>query len=106
MDVIQIVPRLPPATDGVGDYAIRVARQLRAAHQIESHFIVGDPEWQPPMNLEFEAASIRVRSSAKLIEALQRNGSIATALLNYVGYGYAKRGCPVWLVKGLKQWLC
>ena len=72
MDIIQIVPRLPPATDGVGDYAIRVAHQLRAAHQIESHFIVGDPDWQAPVNLEFEATAIRARSSAKLVEALQR----------------------------------
>ncbi|HEY9711325.1 MAG TPA: hypothetical protein V6D48_24155, partial [Oculatellaceae cyanobacterium] len=28
----------------------------------------------------------------------------ATVLLHYVGYGYARRGCPVWLVEGLRQW--
>lgn len=105
MDIIQIVPRLPPATDGVGDYAIRVANQLRVAHQIESHFIVGDPDWQPPANLEFDAAQLQARSSAKLMEALQQKAWITTVLLNYVGYGYAKRGCPSWLVTGLKRWL-
>ena len=26
-------------------------------------------------------------------------------LLHYVGYGYAKRGCPIWLVKGLENCL-
>ncbi|MFZ4728709.1 MAG: glycosyltransferase family 1 protein, partial [Pseudanabaena sp.] len=25
-------------------------------------------------------------------------------LLHYVGYGYAKRGCPVWLVDGIQRW--
>ncbi|HYX18488.1 MAG TPA: hypothetical protein VE944_29820 [Nostoc sp.] len=25
-------------------------------------------------------------------------------LLYYVGYGYAQRGCPVWLVDGLERW--
>jgi hypothetical protein len=25
-------------------------------------------------------------------------------LLQYVGYGYQKRGCPVWLVRGLQEW--
>jgi len=28
----------------------------------------------------------------------------ATVLLHYVGYGYAKRGCPSWLVDGLQCW--
>ena len=25
-------------------------------------------------------------------------------LLHFVGYGYQKRGCPVWLLRGLKAW--
>jgi hypothetical protein len=28
----------------------------------------------------------------------------ATVLLQYVGYGYEKRGCPVWLARGLSAW--
>jgi hypothetical protein len=105
MDIIQIVPRLPPATDGVGDYALRVATQLRAAHQIESHFVVGDPTWHSDRTLKFDAATLRHRSGTDLIAALRAKGSIRKILLNYVGYGYARRGYPRWLVKGLKDWL-
>jgi hypothetical protein len=28
----------------------------------------------------------------------------ATILLQYVGYGYQKRGCPAWLARGLHAW--
>ncbi len=40
--VIAIVPRLPPAIDGVGDYALNLARQLRKDFNIHTHFIVGN----------------------------------------------------------------
>jgi hypothetical protein len=37
----QIIPRLPPAIDGVGDYALSLARQLRHDYDIDTHFIIG-----------------------------------------------------------------
>jgi hypothetical protein len=105
MDILHIVPRLPPSTDGVGDYAFRIAVELRATHNIKSHFIVGDPHWIGMKNIDFDVRTVRDRSSGALIDALQGYGGDATsALLNYVGYGYAKRGCPFWLVRGIEEW--
>ena len=43
MEILQIVPRLPPTISGVGDYSFLLAQELRRAHDIETRFIVGDP---------------------------------------------------------------
>jgi len=43
LEILQIVPRFPPAISGVGNYACLLARQLRAAHGIDTRFLVCDP---------------------------------------------------------------
>ena len=43
--IIQIVPKLPPAIDGLGDYALNIARQLYKDFGVKTHFVVGDPAW-------------------------------------------------------------
>ncbi|KAB8317536.1 glycosyltransferase family 1 protein [Tolypothrix campylonemoides VB511288] len=103
MLIISIVPRLPPAIDGVGDYALNLASQLRKDFAIETHFLVCDPNWTGAKNIEgFAVSKLTVRSASKLLSLLSPD--ISTVLLHYVGYGYNKRGCPVWLVKGLERW--
>ena len=106
LDVIQIVPRLPPAIDGLGDYAFYLAKQLRNDWEIDSHFIVGNPQWKSEQPIGFPVVTIDERSSASLLEALQSpsRSLISSVLLHYVGYGYAKRACPFWLTRGLDQW--
>lgn len=101
--IICIVPRLPPAIDGVGDYALNLARQLRKDFGIETHFLVGDPNWSGATNIEsFPISKVTARSASNLLSLL--SSDISTVLLHYVGYGYAKRGCPVWLVESLERW--
>jgi hypothetical protein len=107
--VIAIVPKLPPAIDGVGDYALNIARQLRKDFNIQTHFIVGDPTWAGTAEIEgFTVSQVNSLSSNALISTLLDLDSIAQdntpVLLHYVGYGYAMRGCPNWLVDGLQQW--
>ncbi|MEA5503453.1 glycosyltransferase family 1 protein [Halotia wernerae UHCC 0503] len=102
--VTSIVPRLPPAIDGVGDYALNLARQLRQNFNIQTHFIVGNTKWNGATEIEgFPVTKISVSSSNALLNLLSNDHS-STVLLHYVGYGYAKRGCPVWLVDGLQHW--
>lgn len=104
MSIISIVPRLPPAIDGVGDYALRLAQQLYQDFQINTHFIVGDANWHGDTTIEgFTASSVDSRSVEALVAALT-DASATTVLLHYVGHGYANRGCPVWLVNALEQW--
>ncbi|NEO43484.1 MAG: glycosyltransferase family 1 protein [Moorea sp. SIO4A3] len=104
MLIIQIVPQLPPAINGLGDYAFNLAQQLRKDFGIETHFIVCDPTWTGATQIEgFPVSQVNVHSADTLVSLLPRDPT-ATVLLHYVGYGYAKRGCPVWLVDGLQRW--
>ncbi len=106
MKITTIVPRLPPAIDGLGDYGFILAKRLWQDFALESEFIVGDPLWTGEKMLEdFPVHKVEIRSSNSLLKLLpkaipERN----IVLLHYVGYGYAKRGCPVWLVDGLERW--
>ncbi|MCB9079353.1 MAG: glycosyltransferase family 1 protein [Anaerolineaceae bacterium] len=103
--IITVVPRLPPAIDGVGDYALNLARQLRQDFNIHTQFVVGDPTWIGAAQIEeFPVSRLSAQSELALLVALSNSPSLPI-LLHYVGYGYAKRGCPTWLIKGLQQWI-
>jgi hypothetical protein len=105
MLVTSIVPRLPKAVDGVGDYAFNLARQLRKELGIETHFIVGDPTWTGSDRIEgFSVSRVNSQSAATLLSLLPGEKASTSVLLHYVHYGYAKRGCPFWLVDGLQRW--
>ena len=100
-NIYSIVPRLPPAINGVGDYALNLARQLRKDFHIQTHFIVGNPKWNGGSEIEgFPITRICDRNAQQLLSQDQTS----SVLLHYVGYGYAKRGCPVGLVERLQRW--
>ena len=104
MDLCQLVPTLPPALSGIGDYATLLARELLAYHGVGTRFVVGDPAWKPDpasTDTSFPATAVAAHSARALRAAL---GGPGTVLLHYVGYGYATRGCPFWLVDGLEHW--
>jgi len=158
MQIIQIVARLPPAIDGVGDYASLLAKQMRAAHNLQTVFVVCDPSWrnatgakpaspksqgatrkaededstpvsgpgqsssksseriadegnrepeiEPSTTLDgFPVYQVKAQTTAELLRVLGQPAMPTTILLQYVGYGYQNRGCPVWLLNGLSAWL-
>ena len=103
MEIIQIVPSLPPTTGGLADFSLLVAKELRHTHHIDSRFVVGNPNWHGSREIEgFLAVPTPDRTAAGLLQTLGNTSQIV--LLHYVGYGYAPRGCPFWLIDGLKQW--
>lgn len=98
-----IVPRLPPAVDGLGDYGLRLARQLYGDYGVSTEFLVGDPDWSGTDRIEqFPVTAIARRTAAAVLSLLASKP--LPVLLHYVGYGYANRGCPCWLVDGLHHW--
>lgn len=102
--LIQIVPQMPPLPNGVGDYSLALAKQLRQDFEITTCFIVGDPNWNGATEIEnFPIHKIDERSAKALVAVLEKIAA-TNILLQYVGYGYAPRGCPFWLVDGLRQW--
>ncbi|WP_310426779.1 glycosyltransferase family 1 protein [Chamaesiphon sp. VAR_48_metabat_135_sub] len=103
--ILSIVPRLPPAIDGVGDYAHLLSKALADRHGILTKFIACDP-LKPIASEQGDLSAIQLpqRSRDSLLTILTRSGHIDTILLHYVGYGYARRGCPLWLVAALSKW--
>jgi hypothetical protein len=103
--IISIVPRLPPAIDGVGDYACLLSQYLVNRHDISTKFIACDPlqsaDFAPK---SVDSIQLPQRSSDSLVTALDLDPDIDILLLHYVGYGYAKRGCPLWLIPALTKW--
>jgi len=102
MTIISIVNRLPPAVDGIGDYALNLARQLRQDADINTHFIVSQPTWSGAQDLEgFSISQVNERSSAALLKLLQGQTRV---LLHYAPHSHAKKGCPYWLLHALETW--
>ena len=109
MELIQIVPVLPPALSGVGDYALLLARELQDHQGVRTRFLAGDPSWGGNAAVApFPAQAVPARTAAALGRALDEaeaaGGQAGAALLHYVGFGYADRGCPFWLVDAVERW--
>jgi hypothetical protein len=109
--IIQFVPRLGVQSDGVADYARTLAAALSAGERIDTWFLQGDPTGGSGDDSRAErSARVAERSAAKVVEALEargggnRGGQPANVLVHYANYGFARRGCPFWLVDGLEQW--
>jgi hypothetical protein len=106
MNLIAIIPRLPPVVDGIGDYALCLARLLRDNVGITTRFIVTDPAWTGAGEVEgFEVRRMTSHSTDELLNLLAECPSTSEqVVLHYEGYGYAQRGCPIWLVTTVEKW--
>ena len=111
MGLLQIVPTLPPAADGLGSYALALARQAQVEYALGSAFAVGDPAWREGREpLGWPCRPVSERTAESLLSLLRRwrsehpEGEGRAVLLHYVGYGYHPRGCPFWLGDGLTRW--
>ena len=95
--VLQIVPRLPGTFDGVGDYALNLARALSTDYGITTTFLVA------------EKTSISSRDGFTIVSGLNTSGSAELArahahvILHYANYGYQARGVPFALRSFVKQ---
>lgn len=95
--VLQIVPHLPGTFDGVGDYALNLARGLCADHGITTTFLVAGK------------TSVTSREGYNVISGLDAGDSTALArdhehvILHYVNYGYQARGVPFLLRAFVKE---
>lgn len=78
LKVLQIVPKIPGGHDGVGDYALSLARVLSTDFGVTTSFAVAS----------------ELKSSSKDHEHV---------ILHYVNYGYQKRGIPFGLLSSLRN---
>lgn len=99
---IHIVPSIPPAFNGLGDYCYHLWRSWPEPKP-EWHLAVVDvpsgaqEAWPESVVHSFEL------SAEGLLKTLNEAGAEKT-ILHYVGYGYARRGAPLWLPKALAEW--
>lgn len=95
--VLQIVPHQPGTFDGIGDYALNLARELSADHGITTIFLVAG------------RTSVTSKEGYAVISGLSRDaiGELAQkcehVILHYVNYGYQARGIPFTLRAFAKQ---
>jgi hypothetical protein len=92
MTVLQIVPQLPGSFDGVGDYALILARRLQQDYQIGSIFAAGGPNTAAVKQTEFPVAS-------DLNSIADSGAAFEHVILHYANYGYQTRGVPLRLRK-------
>jgi hypothetical protein len=96
-NVLQLLPRVPGTLDGVGDYALTLARSLREEHGINSVFIARETQSKT------EIESFPVFPLAEFSRARAASESCDGIVLHYVNYGFHKRGVPLTLVDSLKR---
>ncbi|MEP7014312.1 MAG: hypothetical protein ABI925_02625 [Verrucomicrobiota bacterium] len=96
--VLQIVPRAPGIHDGVGDYALTLARNMRDRFGRDTIFAAA---------VVAEAVCDKSAEMPKEFEAIPLAGSLTRnvehVILHYVNYGYQKRGVPFELLSILRQ---
>ncbi len=101
--ILQIVPRLYPDVDGVGDYALQLAQQLYNCSQILSEFLVfrPNPRLQSQVD-QFPVHRLENHTVQGMLEQIPAN--VSTIFLQYSNYPYlqGKLDAPMWLVDALK----
>jgi hypothetical protein len=107
--IIQMVPRLTKKPNGVADYASALARALHL-DGIDSSFLIGSPLEEESSKNDWNTISLPQRRASSLAETIGSaadSTKAAAVVLHFSGYGYARRGAPLWLLHGLRRWqLC
>ena len=101
--IVQIVPRLPPYTDGVGDYALQLAGELLERDRILSEFLVFRPGPKNPNRIqEFPIHRLNQRDRDSILALIPED--IAAVVLQYSNYPYllGKLDTPSGLVHALE----
>ncbi|PQJ35067.1 hypothetical protein BSZ35_11095 [Salinibacter sp. 10B] len=108
--LIHIAPELPPTVGGVADYTTILSRRLVevSAGAVKPVLVHANKESTEDIEGDFPVFDLSGQCSAtELAETVQRLADEvkgrAVVLLEYSGYGYAKRGAPLWLVRGLRR---
>jgi hypothetical protein len=95
--VLQIVPQLPGTLDGVGDYALNLAKALLAEHAVTTVFAVA------------QETTVASKDGFQVISGLNQCAVDSMArecdhvILHYVNYGYQARGIPFHLRRFARQ---
>lgn len=103
--ILHIVPQVPPAVCGIGDYAWLLAQALRDEHDIHSSLLSAGTNWTKPEGVaEFPLYRLPELTTQALVNfVIARPGEFDALVLHMSSYGYQKRGVPMWLASGWRQ---
>jgi hypothetical protein len=106
--LVHIAPELPPTVGGVADYTAILSRRLVEVSDgtVEPVLVHAGNEKADEIDVEFPVTDLSGQCSATtLADTVERLAGEArgkaVVLLEYSGYGYARRGAPLWLARGL-----
>jgi hypothetical protein len=105
--VIQLVAKRSEQPDGVTDYACALARSLLSCCELNTVFVSATQSPAAIVHDEWRTVSLSDRRARTLQEAIATISSqteTKAVILHFSGYGYQKRGVPIWLIRSLKQW--
>jgi hypothetical protein len=90
--ILQVVPHLPGTGDGVGDYALHLAKALAAQHGFETIFGVA------------KKTIVTEKDGFSVVSGLVDGFNLPVqewdhVIVHYVNYGYQTRGLPFWLLE-------
>jgi hypothetical protein len=107
---IHIAPELPPTVGGVADYTAILSRRLVEVSDgaVEPVLVHAGNQSADVIEVDFPTVDLNGECSASaLAETVEQLADEAegqaVVLLEYSGYGYAKRGAPLWLARGLRR---
>lgn len=101
--LLQIVPRLPPYSDGVGDYARLLAKQLSQSYQQETEFVAFRPGSKTPSQTDgFYTHRLFTHTADSFLALIPQD--INGIILHYSNYPYleGKLDAPFWLTDALE----
>lgn len=108
--LIHIAPELPPTVGGVADYTSILTRRLVEVSEgaIKPMLVHAGRQPVDTIDVDVPVADLSGETSATALAETVRSWTgdgddPAVVLLEYSGYGYAARGAPRWLVRGLSQ---
>lgn len=103
--IIQITPYYPPHHSGVGDHAWLLNEDWkRKGYSTEILVYHQHSEHHQPSYSEIQCFGKGKEASRCLLSHLESIEGPHCVILHYVGYGYAKRGAPYWLLKTMRAW--
>ena len=104
--LLQILPRVPPAVCGVGDYAWNLALALEQHEGISSRFLSAGTTWTDPgpAATRFPVHRLARLSAKALLDWVRGHAAEFDAILLHLSpYGFQKRAVPFWLAAAVRR---
>jgi hypothetical protein len=99
--VVFILPQLPPAHCGLGDYSMILLEQMAMTPPpkiLVMHGAAETLEKHPELDVE------QLPRSSQSLEQRLKELRAEKVFVQYVAQGFQERGCPLWFLSALRNW--